>query len=616
MMPSNVSSVVDAYRGREPELMQRYQNSQELIYLLALQKLKSEKEAAMRDIQMKMNPQGEPPTVAQQREGEVRDLSMKELAAQSAATMQNRQAQIQEAQRNLLQRGIAAAPGAQNAGQMLAGGGIVAFNGEEDGSFVGPPNVNQAGMSIAERADDYRRRRGSIYRDPRSAEEIQADANYAAQAAAARAAVAENAARERSGRRSSIARGDTARDPATLGGIAGGIADIISPITSVIGAPFQQFQGDAAQDALAAYRLAQQAGQGGSAPPPVVAPPNVPPPPPGGGAAPNTGGAAGPAAAAPAARTEDQARALDAERGLAAVGAAPEGPHAEIMKLLRTDPYAAFAKYQALYPKMSAEDRAARLKAIEDLKRAKEAEFDPKQQALAGLARFLLGAAGRTRGQEFAGAGAAGLNYLTQQQAAERERAKEIRAEEEKLRGAGEAEQRAAFEAGLAGLKEAGLDRRGGISGAASTYGADTSAAASRYSSELHLEGVRLATEAKKVENELARKTLDLRSAETAYSTLSARRADLQQRAERRLDAVMPMNIKLLQMKQQRTPDEELKLRQYELDRDTEIRQALSETDKALARLETKLGVPSTAPSASKVDTSGFKIVSSRPGPR
>jgi len=607
MMPSNVSSVVDAYRGREPELMQRYQNSQELIYLLALQKLKSEKEAAMRDIQLKMNPQGEPPTVAQQREGEVRDLSLKELAAQSAGAMQQKQSQIQDAQRNLLQRGIAAAPGAQNAGQMLAGGGIVAFNGESDGSYVDP----QAGMSMAERADDYRRRYGSIYRDTRSDTEVYDDLANQREAAEARAAVAENAARQRRAR-SGIARGETARDPATFAGAARVISDsdLANQVANVVGSPFQRLGGDAAQDTLAAYRQALESGQV----PPVVPMPPEAAPSRGGPAAPPPSAAATPPA--PAARSENQAAARDAESGaLAGVGPQPEGPHGEIMKLLRTDPDEAFRRYQQMYPTMSQSDLAARAAAIEDLKRAKAEEFDPKRQALAGLARFLLGAAGRTRGNEFAGAGAAGLNYLEQQAAAERERAKEIRAEEEKLRGMGEAERRAAFEAGIVGLKEAGLDRRGGISGAAHLYGSDTSAAASRYSSELHFEGMKIAAEAKRVENDLTRKAMDLRTAETAYNTLSARRADKYQEAIKLFEANNPMYKMLLGLPQ-RTPQQENALRAFETAKANSIKAILGQTDQALARLEDKLGVPRVEAPAPAPSTAGFSLVGSRPGPR
>ena len=45
---------VDAYRSNPAALQQRYQQNQQLIDLLALQKLKSEKDAAAKEMQMQM----------------------------------------------------------------------------------------------------------------------------------------------------------------------------------------------------------------------------------------------------------------------------------------------------------------------------------------------------------------------------------------------------------------------------------------------------------------------------------------------------------------------------------------------------------------------------------
>lgn len=68
MLDREIVQRMDAYRGNPQALAQRYQQSQQLIDLLALQKLKSEKEAAARSLQMQQTPQGGLPTVAQQRE--------------------------------------------------------------------------------------------------------------------------------------------------------------------------------------------------------------------------------------------------------------------------------------------------------------------------------------------------------------------------------------------------------------------------------------------------------------------------------------------------------------------------------------------------------------------
>ena len=66
----------DAYQGNPQALQQRYQQNKQLTDLLALQQLKTEKEAAARDIQLKM--QQNPQTIAQQREQQVLGLIKQE----------------------------------------------------------------------------------------------------------------------------------------------------------------------------------------------------------------------------------------------------------------------------------------------------------------------------------------------------------------------------------------------------------------------------------------------------------------------------------------------------------------------------------------------------------
>ena len=66
IMDNEVETTMDAFRSNPDALMQRFQRGQQLIDLLALQKLKSEKEAAAR--QMKMQMQQNPSTIKEQRE--------------------------------------------------------------------------------------------------------------------------------------------------------------------------------------------------------------------------------------------------------------------------------------------------------------------------------------------------------------------------------------------------------------------------------------------------------------------------------------------------------------------------------------------------------------------
>lgn len=167
----DIQNRVDAYMGNPGALMQRYQQNQQLIDLLALQKIKSEKEAAARQMQMQMAQQqaasGEAPmTVAQQREKEVMELTKNELADQRGKLLQQQQGEQQAAMQKLLS-GIASAPGAQSAAapQAMAAGGIVAFNGET-GSSV-DSGLTQAEQEYKKALDTFRRFGGAQrQRDP------------------------------------------------------------------------------------------------------------------------------------------------------------------------------------------------------------------------------------------------------------------------------------------------------------------------------------------------------------------------------------------------------------------------------------------------------------------
>lgn len=140
----DVQAKMDAYRGNPNALAQKYSQSQQLIDLLALQKLKSEKEAAARDMQMKMGGQ-QMPTVADSREKEVLDLTKQELAQQTTGAMQQQQQQKQQAAKQLVEQtaqqpmmqGVAGLPAPNMAPKAMATGGIVAFSGE-DQSYVDP----------------------------------------------------------------------------------------------------------------------------------------------------------------------------------------------------------------------------------------------------------------------------------------------------------------------------------------------------------------------------------------------------------------------------------------------------------------------------------------------
>lgn len=120
-------------------LQQRYGQTQQLVDLLALQKLKQDKEAAARDMQMKMAQQqmaqGGLPTIKDQLESQVLGMTKQEVAQQVTDIAQQKQQQQQKALQQLAQSGIAQNP-APN--MNFAGGGIVAFQeGGETSSALG-----------------------------------------------------------------------------------------------------------------------------------------------------------------------------------------------------------------------------------------------------------------------------------------------------------------------------------------------------------------------------------------------------------------------------------------------------------------------------------------------
>lgn len=144
-----VQAKMDAYRGNPNALAQKYSQNQQLIDLLALQKLKSEKEAAAREMQMKMGGQ-QMPTIADAREQEVLDLTKQELAQQTTGAMQNEQRQKQQAAKQLVEQtaqggvqspmmqGVANLPAPNMAPKAMAAGGIVAF---QEGGQADEPSV-------------------------------------------------------------------------------------------------------------------------------------------------------------------------------------------------------------------------------------------------------------------------------------------------------------------------------------------------------------------------------------------------------------------------------------------------------------------------------------------
>lgn len=126
----NVPQRISAYG--EQGLAQKNAMSQDLLDLIAAQKLKAEKQAAINQMQLDAAQQGQPLTVAESLDKELLDMTKQELSPQQAAPMVAQTASVEDGrQRQAIQRlaqGITRAPGAdQVMPARMASGGIVAF---------------------------------------------------------------------------------------------------------------------------------------------------------------------------------------------------------------------------------------------------------------------------------------------------------------------------------------------------------------------------------------------------------------------------------------------------------------------------------------------------------
>jgi hypothetical protein len=148
----DIDQKADAYRNNPDALAQSYQQNQQLIDLLVLQKLKTDKEAAQRDMQAKM--QTPAATIKDQRAQEVMGMTRNEISQQVAPGLQALGQQMQAAQAQ--PQGIASVP-APNMQQIgMAGGGIIAFAGPKGSEVKGARSrAQEAGGTYAERQTQH-----------------------------------------------------------------------------------------------------------------------------------------------------------------------------------------------------------------------------------------------------------------------------------------------------------------------------------------------------------------------------------------------------------------------------------------------------------------------------
>lgn len=179
----DIDQKVDTYRNKPEALAQMYQQNQQLIDLLALQKLKTEKEAAMRDMQMKM--QTPAASIKDQREQEVMGMMRNEVAQQVAPGLQvaGQQAAQEAAPPAPEGGGLQSLPAPNMQGMGMAEGGIVAFGsgGKTRGEDIDNPVVGYRPDGTPITRADYERTMFALEQKAApTAEDIERSAIYEA----------------------------------------------------------------------------------------------------------------------------------------------------------------------------------------------------------------------------------------------------------------------------------------------------------------------------------------------------------------------------------------------------------------------------------------------------
>lgn len=483
MIDQQVASRVAAYRGNPQALQQRYAISQELIDLLALQKIKSEKEAAARDMQLKMAQQqaanGEAPaTVAEQREKEVMDLTKQELVSQRADLLKQQQSERQQ-NLNRLMGGIANAPGAQTAAQpqAMAAGGIVAFAGDDP--RVGS-QVPEAEVAKILRKPPYARTPEENATLERAGIKLQR-AKIPEDSAVRRAdtALKEAGANMRtamSGGTSKMSDEELAKQPS-----AGGALN--ERIMRMFGASQVQPPAPKPPEAPVVPDSDAAALADGRTPPPP--PPNQqqrPPGPPARPPGPPTAPAA-PAAPAPAAANQ-----LSAMQGIMAGMPPAPSMNPAVQKAIEADVAVDPAARQLAEEtrisgmlKYTPEQRAVIDKRIAELEKDMAEQYDPERQRREALKKFLIGGGGRAYGELGAGATSA-MGYEEAQRAARRKASEDIYKLREGIIGAEREATKGGIEGGIKGLEAASKQRQVGMQAGASDLSSRTSAYSSQMS--------------------------------------------------------------------------------------------------------------------------------------
>lgn len=507
----SVDDRVSAYQGNTKPLEQRYAISQDLLDLLALQKIKSQKDAAARQMQLQMAQQGAQDgqanmTVAQQREQEVKELTKNELAQQRGDTAQ-KQTSDQQAMMQRMMGGIARAPGANTAAQpqAMAAGGIVGYAGPEGSQVQDPVRSakERAAQALAKlRTYGLRQRQ----QDPEGYAAAEQENQQAQEAVAA-------------------------AERAITGGPAGVMRRPMgAPVPAVPAAPAVTGPPVSPEYSDEILRRAP------SAAPTVAAAPKPPVPPAVAAAMPKPPG-------------------LPSMPGAATAGAPPQvslgtvGPandfgtklQAASLTNAQIDPEArglAREKYVTEKTALTPEQRKVYEEGIAGLQKMYQEQYDPERQRQEGLKRFLIGAGGRRYG-EFAGGAGTAMDYDTAQRNAKLKEFGDVQAARTGLIGLDRGAVKSGLDAGEKRYEQSSLSQRQGLESGRGLYGEDVKSRDTKYSIDvksrdeaLNREIERLKVAAQNAATAATREGLSQERARTVYSATLGKVQEL----ERRLD--------------------------------------------------------------------------------
>jgi len=461
----SVDDRVSAYMGNTKPLEQRYAMSQDLLDLLALQKIKSQKDAAARQMQMQMAQQqaqnGEASmTVAQQREKEVTDMTKNELAQQRGDTAEQQASKQQEMMQKMM-GGVASAPGAAMAAQpqAMAAGGIVGY---AEGGAVG----FSAGGDVDAARERRKAAQQKLYtyglrqrqKDPTGFQAAQAELQAAQDAlqAAEKIYAAEMA--------------------------AAGANKLISK-DAPIGTAARIEQAQAPARAPAAVSEAQAtaaAGPQAAVPPRAPVVPAAPPP-----AAPPV---PRPPAPAPAAAPAGLLTLPGAPPAVTLGEVKPQGDfgtklQAAALKSAQIDAGAEQLKEEKrITDKMalSPEQRNVYNEGIAGLQQMYGEQYDPERQRQEGLKRFLIGAGGRRYG-ELGGGAATAMDYDAAQRAAKLKEFGDVQKARTGLIDIDRANVKEGIGAGQKAYEQGSLSQRQGLQSGTTAYNTDVGSRDSLY---------------------------------------------------------------------------------------------------------------------------------------